>query len=535
MKLLVADDEALIRDGIRSHIDWGGYGIEIAGVEENGLAALRVLEREPIDILVTDIRMPRMDGIELSREARKRYPNIKIIILSGYEEFEFAQQALELSVMKYLLKPFTRPELEEAVVQAKEEVESMRRAERQMSVTMERLRSSLPLLRDRYLNDWISGRLSAGEIPGRLQSVDLEPGPARYAVTVTAIDGAEQGIPLADGGGSRTDLLSLLLLEEVAGELKESGTGVAFQGRGGETIAVLSGLQHSNELYAFAEAIREKARSIFGLTVSVCLGGLKEDLAEVASSYREALEAMDYRFLVGKDSVVPYDLIHFQSQGAWEGISGEHAGRLVAAIRAGREEQAREELERLFEALRNLQGAGHSDVKSHVTEFVAASLTQLIVSGSRLKEIYGKEYNPYAVILAAKTIDELKQELETMFVDLSRYILDKRGDRKRRVIEEAVEYIQANYSREDLSFNGLSERLGMNPTYFSKLFKQETGSTFTDYVTKVRLDQAKRALRETTLRVSEIAYGAGFRDPFYFSTLFKKHTGLNPTEYRDLR
>lgn len=153
MKLLIADDEALIRDGIRNHIDWGKYGIEIAGVEENGLAALRVLEKEPIDILVTDIRMPRMDGIELSREARRRYPNIKIIILSGYEEFEFAQQALELSVMKYLLKPFTRPELEEAVVQAKEEVDSMRRAERRMSVTMDQLRRSLPLLRDRYLND----------------------------------------------------------------------------------------------------------------------------------------------------------------------------------------------------------------------------------------------------------------------------------------------------------------------------------------------------------------------------------------------
>ena len=535
MKLLIADDEALIRDGIRNHIDWGKYGIEIAGVEENGLAALRVLEEEPIDILVTDIRMPRMDGIELSREARRRYPNIKIIILSGYEEFEFAQQALELSVMKYLLKPFTRPELEEAVVQAKEEVDSMRRAERRMSVTMDQLRRSLPLLRDRYLNDWISGRLPPEEIPGRLKSVDLDPGPGRYAVTVTAIDDSEQALPLADRGGSRTDLLSVLLLEEISGDLKAAGNGVAFQGRNGETIAVLSGLEHSNGLYAFAEAVREKARTSFELTVSVCLGGLKEVLADVALSYREALEAMDYRFLVGKDSIVPYDLIHFHSQGTWNGIPADLTDRLIAAVRAGREDQTRGELDRLFEALRNLQGAGHSDVKSHVTEFVSGALTQLISSGTRLKEIYGKEYNPYASILAAKTIDELKLLLETMFLDLSRYILDKRGDKKRRVIEQAVEYIHANYSREDLSFNGLSERLGMNPTYFSKLFKQETGSTFTDYVTKARHDRAKRDLKETTLRVSEIAFGVGFRDPFYFSTLFKKHTGLNPTEYRDVR
>jgi len=541
MKLLIADDEALIRDGIRNCIDWGRYGIDIVGAADNGLAALGMLEREPADILVTDIRMPKMDGIELSKEAKKRYPNIKIIILSGYEEFEFAQQALELSVMKYLLKPFTRPELEAAIVQAKEEVESMRQAERRLYVTMEQLRRSLPLLRDRYLNDWVSGRLPPGDISGKLQSVDVEPGAGRYAVAVTVIDdagpdaatGSDLGALRAVDGGA--DLRSVLLLEDVAERLKEAGSGVAFQGRQGEIVAVLSGLADADGLYAFAERIREQARADYGLTVSVCLGGLKEHPAEVAQSYREAVEAIDYRFLVGPDSVVPYDFIHWREPEDWPGIPGEFADRMASAIRTGREDLVRAELDRLFDMLKKLQSRGHADIKVNATEFTAGVLTLVISSGSRLKEMYGKEYNPYAAIMEARTIDGLARELESLFLDLSRYVRDRRGDRKRRVVEQALEYVHANYSREELSFQQLSEYLEMNPTYLSKLFKQETGTTFTDYLTKVRLDRAKRDLRATSLRVSEIAYSVGFRDPFYFSTLFKKHTGLNPTEFRDLR
>ncbi|WP_256762035.1 response regulator [Cohnella sp. WQ 127256] len=534
MKLLIADDEALIREGIRNHIDWCKYGIDVVGVVENGLAALRILENEPVDILVTDIRMPRMDGIELSRAARLRYPNIRIIILSGYEEFEFAQQALELSVMKYLLKPFTRPELEEAVVQAKDEVDSMRQVERQMNVTLDRLQRSLPLLRDRYLNDWVSGRLLGDDILSKLQLVDIEPAEGQHAVIITVIDEVERTFPQMSVS-NQTDMLSVLLLEEMSQWMKESGNGVAFQGKTREIVAVMSGVVDANQLFAFAERIREQARQAFELTVSVCLGGLKEQLTEVTQSYQEALEAMDYRFLVGEDSIVPYDWIHLHTQQSWVGVPDEYTDKIISAIRTGQEDLIRSELNRLFEWLKGIQSIGHSDVKVYMTEFLVSVLTAAVSSGTRLKDIYAKEYNPYAFIVSAKTMDDLKRELEALFLDLSRFILDKRGDRKKRVIEQAVDYIRLNYHQEDLSINVLSEQMDMNPTYFSKLFKKEIGSTFTDYVTKTRLEQAKRDLRETALRVNEIAYRVGYRDPFYFSTLFKKHTGVNPSDFRDFR
>lgn len=142
---LVADDEFIIRDGIRSHMNWAELIIRLIGAAENGKEALNMLADVPADILLTDIHMPVMDGIELCREARKRYPNMKIIILSGFEEFEFAMQALEVSVMKYLLKPFTRKELEEVLLDASSDIRHHQRLESNLQVTKVRLQDSLPL------------------------------------------------------------------------------------------------------------------------------------------------------------------------------------------------------------------------------------------------------------------------------------------------------------------------------------------------------------------------------------------------------
>lgn len=534
MKLLIVDDEFLIRDGIQNKINWSDFGIEVVGSAENGEAALDVLKKEAVDILVTDIRMPKMNGLELSREARKLYPNIKIILLSGFEEFEFAKQALELSVMKYLLKPFTRKELEEAILQAMDEVKSMQRVEHQLVITMDRLQRSLPLLRERYLNEWVSGQLSAEELHGKLQMVDIQPGDGSFAVIVTVLDEAEQISPL-HASANHSDVLSLLLVEDIP-QWIGSGQGHTFQSVKGAIVTILDGLRDAEEGYKTAEIIKDRARQALGLTVSVGLGRLKPGSEGVAESYREALEAVEYRFLVGKNSIIPCDLITFNGSSKWTGIPDDLAETIISAIRTGKRDEMRAGLSLLFNTLKTGQRLSISDIKICMTEFLAKVLTDLLQTGVRLKDIYAKdvkEYNPYSAIADYKTIDDLQQGLGLLFGDLSGYILDRRGGKKRQMIELALDYIHSHYQEEDLSIYAVSEKLYINPTYFSRLFKQEVGCTFTDYLTKTRLEGAKQWLKGSSHRVSEIAFMVGFKDPFYFSTLFKKQVGMNPTEFRE--
>lgn len=537
MKLLLADDEWIIRDGIANKIDWSSLNIDIVGAVENGMEALTILKRECVDILVTDIHMPLMDGIRLAEEAKKIHPAIKIVILSGYEEFEFAKRALELSVMKYLLKPFTRKELEAAVMQAQGEVETMRKVENRLQTAMSTLEKSFPLLRERYLNLWVSGRIAPDDIPARLQTINVQLTGQQFAVMITEPDdiGTASGSPVE--GAINKELLPVVVGDEIERYLSVCGKGVTFYGDHDHIVTILHDLrdQAAEEVFEWAEKLRQHIRDKCGITVCVGVGGLKHGVAGVSDSYKEALEAIKYRFLVGNNSVIPLELIHPNPNPAWSGLSDEHANRIIAAIRSGKEEEIRLHLSAFFGQLREAKSMGISEIKLYVTEFAAKVVTHSLQTGLRLKELYGRDYDPYTAISNYKTMDDLHRGLLSLSLDMSRYMIDSRGGRKRRMIDVAIEYIHEHYGAEDLSINTLSDHLRVHPSYFSRLFKQEVGSTFTDFLTKVRIDKAREYLCDASLRISEITFMVGLKDPFYFSTLFKKHVGVNPTEFREQR
>lgn len=533
IKLLVADDEFIIREGIRSHINWTELGIRLMGAAENGKEALDMLADEPADILLTDVHMPVMDGIELCREARKRYPNLKIIILSGFEEFEFAKQALEVSAMRYLLKPFTRKELEEVLLDASRDIRHYRRLESNLEVTMVRLQESLPLLCENVLNRLVEGRLHPEEVRAKLELLDISLKGSRFVVLVAEKDhndGRGAGQP-----GANEELMTVLMKDEFGMALKERGQGVVFSGLNANAVCILE--VGPDDLYEqvldFAEAVKARIQTALKLTVSIGVGAIRPGYAGIAVSYREAQESLAYRFLIGQDSVIPIDRINLSDSAAFFAIPEEYGERLAMAVRYGNNRGIRGELDSLFDYMRGGTGGKISELRLAVKDFLAMTLRQLGLSGNRLKDLYGTDFDPYTAIDRYKTMDDMYRGLCTMIQELSGYIHDKRGNKLRNVIQRAVDYIQSHYHLEELSINTLSEELSMNASYFSRLFKQETGATFTEYLTKTRLERAKELLKGTTKRISEITYEVGMKDPYYFSTLFKKYTGINPTEFRE--
>ncbi|GAA3408168.1 helix-turn-helix domain-containing protein [Paenibacillus hodogayensis] len=534
VKLLLADDELIIRDGIRNKMDWSGMGIELVGAAENGKVALDMLKNGPVDILLTDIHMPYMDGIQLCREARKLHPNIKIVVLSGYEEFEFAQQALEFSAMKYMLKPFTSRELEQIVLQAKQEVTGHRRAESTLQLTMKRLQESFPLLREKVLTRLVEGRMNEREARQKLDSLEIALTGERFAVWVVEPETVTIPSAGAQNGVDAGELLLLMLRDEIEGFMRNRRRAVVFSGLNANIVCIVEGddgeLPH---LFDLPETLKAHVFASLDMPVSIGLGGVKLGLEGIAGSYQEALEALEYRFLIGDNSVIPVDYINFEDEPDQVTISEKHIEKLTTAVRLGNKAGIRGELDAVFGAIRGSAGLPISDIKLYMKEFLAVALRQLLQSGVRLKEIYGKDFDPYSTVDHYRTMDDMQRGLRTMFAEISDFVRDKRGNKTRSVIQRAVEYIDVHYRIEDLSINRLSEELQMNTSYFSRLFKQEMGCTFTEYLTRTRIEKAKHLLRGTTMRVSEITFEVGLKDPFYFSTLFKKVTGVNPTEYRE--
>ncbi|PYI53985.1 response regulator [Paenibacillus flagellatus] len=545
VKLLLADDEPIIREGIRNKLDWDALGIELVGAAEDGKAALELLKSEPVDILLTDIHMPRMDGIQLGREARKLYPNIKIVILSGHEDFEFAKQALELSAMKYMLKPFTRSELEQAVLQAKREVAGYRQAESSLRLTMKRLQESYPLLRENVLTSLVEGRLNERGARQKLESLEIDLTGDRFAVWIVEPEppagrrtGAEHK-PLsagaADRGGDAEEPPLLRLRDGIEAYLRDRKRAAVSFGSGAGVICILEGdgPEDRDRLPDLAEGVKAHVRETMNVPVTIGMGGVKCGLEGIAESYREATEALAYRFWTCGSSVISAGSIRSLTEPGRFAVPEKHIEKLTAAALQGDEAGIRGELEAIFAFIRSRTGVSITEIKIGMKEFLAHALRRLPDSGARLAERYGKEYDPYSAVDRYRTMDEMEQQLHGLFLDLSDFVRDKRGGRTRTVIRKAIELIEAHYRVEDLSINRLAEELHMNASYFSRLFSQETGYTFTEYLTMTRLEKAKLLLRDTSLRVSEIAFEIGLRDPFYFSTLFKRYTGLKPTEYRE--
>lgn len=533
VRLLVADDELIIREGIRSGIEWHRLGISLIGAAANGRAALELLQREPADILLTDINMPVMDGIELCRQARRLYPNLKIIVLSGYEEFEFAKQALEVSAMKYILKPFTREELEETLVDAASDIRRHMDMESDRELAMARLQESLPLLVENVLNRLVEGRIEPAEAVFKLQQLDIVLGNGLFVVLIVEQDQQTSGEEQSMRSGS--GLMTVMMKDVLREALGDRHPGVVFSGLSDHAVCILR--LERQELYEdvldLAEALKSRLMQMLQVTVSIGVGGFKQGTAGIRESYREALESLQYRFLIGRGAVIPIEQINLGGGGDYFSIPDGYADRLVLAVRYGNTQGIRGEVDALMDYMKSHAGARTVELKLAVKELVSLVLRQLVQSGNRLREHMGGDFDPYRLIDGYPTMEDMQRGLSGLLLDISSYIHDKRSNRLRIAIRQAVQFINSHYHLEELSINMLSEELKMNTSYFSRLFKQETGATFTEYLTRVRIDKAKELLRTTTKRISEITYEVGLKDPYYFSTVFKKYNGVNPTEYRE--
>ncbi|GLX68847.1 response regulator transcription factor [Paenibacillus glycanilyticus] len=528
--IVLVDDEAVVREGIRERIPWEELGFQCVADCENGVQALEEIERLKPHIVLTDINMPFMDGLALSREVMEGYPDTKVVILTGYDDFEYAQQALKLKVKDFILKPVTAAELSAMLRKLRLELDEEKKEREDLARLQSQLHESMPLLKERFLERMSTMALSEKEITSRLRYFQIQlAGPCYVGLAIDADRLEEQA-----GADTDRELLRFAVYniahEIISGEPWDA---VIFRSREERVMAILGGDREEplqEKAQELAERIRQSSVQFLRLTVSVGIGMNVHGYTRIRESCKAAAAALDYRLVLGDNSVISI-LDMEQRRSAPAGHPAEFDRELIAGIKTGTADEADRAIEALIRHNKaELTSINHCYLRMQRT--ILAVMQALGDIGCKESEVFGEGVNPMTEIYRFRTMDEIGEWLKTACRRAVHSVAATRHDQCRSQIEEAVAYLESHYEDENLSVKGVCKRVHMSVSYFSAAFKAHTGRTFIEYVTAVRMDKAKELLKFTGLRTYEIAARTGYGDAQYFSVLFKKHTGESPTDYR---
>jgi len=530
-KILIVDDEPVVRNGIKNKINWNEAGFEFVGDCEDGREAMKAVDALQPDVVLTDIYMPFVDGLELAKYISEKYPHIKVVILTGYDDFEYAQQAVKLKVYDFLLKPITANELSKILEKLKNDLDIEAKKAEELKKLKLQLRESMPLLRERFLERLVSGQLRAGELEEKLNLFGISfHGPEFICLAVDIDDYGK----LDHAQQEAEDELLLFAVLNICEEIvSRENSGIVFQNRNNNIIIILSGktpLSVMETAIRLADEIRQSVEKFLDFTVTIGIGAECSSLLDINRSYKGSLSALDYRFVLGKNKVINItDLEYNNTEFSLHKMQWEK--KIASLLKVGTSNEIDEAVETVIKNLKaSLMPVRRCYI--YIQQIITSIINTIDELGIDENEVFG-DINPFVEVYRFKTLDEMNLWLKKICQKAATVILNKRSDYSKVQVERAIEYIMQNYNDPEISLNSVCKHLFISVSYFSLIFKNNTGKTFVEFLTSVRMEKAMELLRTTNLRSYEIAKKVGYDDPHYFSSIFKKETGMSPTEYRE--
>ncbi|MCL2670664.1 MAG: response regulator [Clostridiales bacterium] len=515
-KVFVVDDEVVVRESIRTQIAWEDTRFTLSGEASDGEMALSLIKDIQPDILLTDIRMPFMDGLQLAKIVKQTMPWIRVIILSGHDEFFYAQKAIGIGVQAYLLKPISVSELLDALESAATAIEGEAKARNSTASLQAMLKNTTFLNAQHLFTDILTGGVASGEVIERALAFGIALIAPRYIVVRIELSGHSGG--------------QLLLAREILHNLAEADDGVWLSFGGVERIAAIikGGSDEAvvERAYSFAQAVQHEIANNTELAASIGIGGSVSHLPSIPESYTQAGEI--FKRLGSAMAGKIYSISDLLEIGAFV---PENVPR-KAQLRYATETDIPAIIEKLLEPL------GEQTVLSAL--FADYLLMDMLITCAKLlKELHcdaesvlPETKNFSALPFKRSTREELDAAMRSI---LSRTFAARdahAGMKYASLIRKAQAYIHENYADANISLQSVAAHVALSSNHFCTIFAQETGRTFIEYLTGVRIAQAKEGLADLSVRTSEVAYSVGYNDPRYFSYIFKKNTGLTPRDYR---
>lgn len=545
-KLLLVEDEEDVRDGLVEEIDWVSYGFQVVDTAENGREAAELIDKHIPDVVVTDIQMPFMDGLQLAGWIREHYPTTKIIILTGFDEFEYAQKAIKLQIDEYVLKPFSSQELIEVVLKVKQQMDAEMSEKENVQVLMDHYRKSIPVLRELFLSQLVSRRMSSEEIREKSSSYGMELDGHSFMASVIRIDYVHNHLELqkdsvkAISSGSlkysEDRYLQLFAVLNIAEEICQRVEGFKVFIHL-EDCVLLSALPEQEQslaaqrTLAVLEEIRMNVHKYLKLTLTAGAGTVCVRPGEIHQSYQKAMQALDYRLILGNDRVIwigDVESEHFESL-SFDEMKEQS---LIRCIKVGTQEELDEILANLFTGLHMTQ-LSVQECQVYLMEILTCVMKIAKEFSVEIEELFGAGTYPFAEIYKYNNLQEVRQWMGAICLKLMISIAQGRQTGYNQLVENAKEYIRLHYQDSDISINKVCKHLHISTGYFSSIFKKEVKMTFVNYLMHIRMEAAKESLRSTDQKTFEIAEAVGFSDPNYFSFCFRKKFGISPKEYRN--
>ena len=533
LKVFLVEDEVVMREGIKNNINWEQEGFSFVGEASDGELAYPLIQKTRPDILITDIKMPFMDGLELSRLVKQELPDVKIIILSGYDEFDYAKEAISIGITDYLVKPIAGAQLLEAVKKVGAKVEEEREQQRKYLEMFEKERlENTQLARQKFFRRLVSGQSPVSVLlkEGRKAGMDLAA--KRYNIILFQIfaEGAEEGY-------SEKLIAVTRSIEEMTDQMPE----VLMVELGLEGWAFILKEEEENSLEeietGLLDGLKEVLSEAGGVTYFGGVGQEVERLSELGRCFEEASRAFAFRYLTKRNQIVR------SSEAATGEVDQEMALNTLSAgkldrrvvenfLKTGLKSEAVHFVDEYFASLgeKNIQSLMFRQYVTMDTYFAAAGMLEEsgCEPGILVERCGDFQKIPEVFSTSEATEKYLKKVLETA-IELREGLSRQKYS---SLLKDARSYIEENYDNEDISLNTVAASVNLSPNHFSTIFSQETGRTFIEYLTYVRMEKAKELLRGTSMKTAEIAFAVGYKDPHYFSYLFKKTIGCTPREFR---
>lgn len=548
-RIMLVDDEEEVRSSMIKKMKWEEAGFVVVGNAENGKDALDKAEIYEPDVILTDIKMPYMDGLELAKLVKEKYPSTRIVVFSGFDEFEYAKQAIQCNVTEYILKPVNVEELTGILMGIRDSLNKELEEKRNIESLQESYRRNLPLLKEQFLLDLVHGKVAESSIYLKMKEYGLQNLIGHnLVVACTEISMKPENnakIIYEDTSHHNTShhnhsylykdqsYHSLSVQRSLEEKLSDSYDYGIFHSS--EKIHMLIALKKSQSLTQLINILNhacKECKRIHDLDITIGLGEAYLQIEQVKNSYKEAKAALGYQKIMGKGNVIYIKdmepITHRRTMNFME------EKEFLAAIKFGNKEDIQKCIEETIHKL--------NDLKFHTIEyqlslmgFVHMIVKLLNETGIDTLDIFENTLDLGELITSLQDSDDLQNWLLQICNKIAALIGTNRENATQNMITSAKLKIEKCYSDPELSVEVICQQLHITPTYFSSIFKKETGQSYVSYLTQLRMEKAKELIELTHEKTYIIAGKVGYKDPNYFSYVFKKQFGVSPSRYLEKR
>ncbi len=518
-KVFLVEDEIVAREGIRDNVDWQSAGFEFCGEAPDGEMALPLLRTAKPDVLITDIRMPFMDGLQLCKIVRERMPRVKIIIISGHDEFKYAQEAIKLGVAEYILKPVTVQSMQEVLQKVAKQLEQEKKETENLQKLQDEIEENRATLRERFLLKLVLGAISSTEAIEKGEPLGMDLIARFYLVLIIKAELSDRS--------EQFDYAEIQQIQQIVSDLVENNPDIFLVKKGwGDLLLVMKGntLEYlEEERDHLLELVKQEVkRTRYQLIIGV--GTPKKRIADIYQSFVEALVKIQ-------------NAADLERSGSTQLVD---RAELLKINKSAVENYLRCGIKEDFDAFFDdyIRPLGETALKSYLiknylfVDVVLATANLLIELGGDIEQVVPELNSIETILTNIKTIEQLREQAYKILASALAFRDAQTSSQYAGIIQQAKAYIDHHFVDPNLSLNEVAAQVNLSPSYFSVIFSQEASQTFKEYLTEARIKKAKELLRTTNLRSAEISYQVGYSDPHYFSFVFRKNNGVSPIEFR---